>query len=194
MAVAVAISTLFGFGAALALTPSVPPRLGELLFGDLLGVTEGDLVRTGALAGLVVVALAAAHRPLTLSAFDPGSAPSLGVRPGATAGLALALLAVTTVAGVGALGNLLIVALILAPAAAALNLVDSLGAAMGVAAGLAAASGLAGLYASWYLDVAAGASVALCAVAAFALSLLRGGRDGSRGVGRLPIDALGGAR
>ena len=49
--VAVAISALFGLGALLALSPDVPARLGELLFGDLLGVTGGDLVEAAVLAG-----------------------------------------------------------------------------------------------------------------------------------------------
>ena len=82
------------------------------------------------------------------------------------------LLAVCTVAAVRALGNLLLVALILAPAAAALNLVRRLPAALALAAALAALAGVIGLLASYHLDVAAGASVALAAVAVFAVSLI----------------------
>ena len=57
--VAVVVSGLFGLGGILALAPETPPRLGELLFGDLLGVTSADLLAAAALAG-VLVALAAA--------------------------------------------------------------------------------------------------------------------------------------
>lgn len=195
-AVAVVISALFGLGAILALSPAAPPRLGELLFGDLLGVSSADLAITAALALGVAAALAAAHRPLALAVFDPSSARALGARPGAVTLLVLVLLAVTTVAAVQALGNLLVVALIIAPAAAALNLSGRLPSALAAAAALTALAGIAGLYVSFYLDIAAGASVALCAVALFALSLVRPGRGRGgaavrRGRTRSPIDALG---
>ncbi len=192
VAVAVAITALFGLGATLALSPDAPPRLGELLFGDLLGVRAVDLATTGALAAGVALALAAAHRPLALAIFDPSSARALGARPGATTLLLLVLLGATTVAAVQALGNLLVVALIIAPAAAALNLAGRLLATLALAAALTALSGIAGLYLSFYLDVAAGASVALCAIALFALSLARAPHRGRRQTHtRSPIDALG---
>ncbi len=79
--VAVVVSALFGLGGLLALSPESPPRLQELLFGDLLGVTGGDLAVAGALAGGVALALAAGHRSLALVAFDRGSAAALGARP-----------------------------------------------------------------------------------------------------------------
>jgi ABC-type Mn2+/Zn2+ transport system permease subunit len=170
--VAVAISALFGLGALLALSPDVPARLGELLFGDLLGVTGGDVAQAGALAAGVVAALALAHRRLALSAFDRAAAPSLGARPAHWELALLALLAVSTVAAVRGLGNLLVVALILAPAAAALNLAQRLPAALALSALLAAVAGVLGLLASYHFNVAAGAAVALAAVALFALSLV----------------------
>jgi ABC-type Mn2+/Zn2+ transport system permease subunit len=170
--VAVAIASLFGLGALLALSPDVPARLGELLFGDLLGVTGGDLVEAAVLAAAVLVALGLSHRRLALSVFDRAAAPSLGARPARWELVLLALLAVCTIAAVRGLGNLLVVALILAPAAAALNLAARLPAALGLAAALAALAGVLGLFASYHWDVAAGASVALAAVLVFALSLL----------------------
>ena len=120
--VAVVVSGLFGLGGILALSPETPPRLGELLFGDLLGVDNADLLAAAALCAGVLLALAAATARWPRRAFDRDGARALGVRP-ARADLALlAILAVTTVAAVQGLGNLLLVALILAPAAAALNL------------------------------------------------------------------------
>ena len=170
--VAVAIASLFGLGALLALSPDVPARLGELLFGDLLGVTAGDLVEAAVLAAAVLVALGLSHRRLALSVFDRAAAPSLGARPDRWELVLLALLAVCTIAAVRGLGNLLVVALILAPAAAALNLAGRLPAALGLAAALAALAGVLGLFASYHWDVAAGASVALAAVLVFVVSLL----------------------
>jgi ABC-type Mn2+/Zn2+ transport system permease subunit len=173
--VAVVVSGLFGLGGMLALSPATPPRLGELLFGDLLGLTNADLLAAAALAAAVLIALAASYRDLAVTAFDRDSAHALGVRANrADLGL-LVLLAITTVAAVQGLGNLLLVALVLAPATAALNLTDRLPGALALAAALAAFAGAAGLVVSYRLEIAAGASVALCAVAVSGLALVRGG-------------------
>ncbi|HWK25358.1 MAG TPA: metal ABC transporter permease [Solirubrobacter sp.] len=171
--VAVVVSGLFGLGGILALSPDTPPRLGELLFGDLLGLTNGDLLAAAALALGVLAALAVAYRPLAATAFARHSARSLGVRPARTDLALLVLLALTTVAAVQGLGNLLLVALILAPAATALNLATRLPAILALAAALAALAGVAGLVVSYQLDIAAGASVALAAVIVASFGLLK---------------------
>jgi ABC-type Mn2+/Zn2+ transport system permease subunit len=170
--VAVAVSALFGLGAALALAPDTPPRLEELLFGDLLGISPADLLAASALALATAVALAAAHRPLALAAFDRPAARSLGARAARWEAALLALLGIGTVAAAPGLGSLLLVALVIAPGAAALRLTHRLPAALATAAGIAIAAGAAGLALSYYADLAAGASVALCAAAAPVLARL----------------------
>jgi ABC-type Mn2+/Zn2+ transport system permease subunit len=163
--VAVVVSGLIGLGGILALSPQTPPRLSELLFGDLLGVDGGDLLVAALLTAGVLVALALGHRRLASAGFE-----GTGTRADL---LLLAILALTTVTAVQALGNLLLIALILAPAAAALNLANRLPYVLAVSAGLAVLSGVAGLVVSYELEIAAGASVALCAVATSALTLLK---------------------
>jgi ABC-type Mn2+/Zn2+ transport system permease subunit len=170
--VAICVSALVGLGALLALAPAAPARLQELMFGDLLGVTAGDIALAVLLAGAAGVALAAGYRPLLLIGFDRGTAHALGARPTRWEPALLALLALCTVAAAQALGSLLLVALILAPAAAALALTRRLPLALALAAALAGLSGVAGLLVSYHLELAAGASVALCAVAVAALALL----------------------
>lgn len=173
VAVAVVVTTLFGAGALLALAPESPTRLGSLLFGDPLAVDSGDLVASAILAAAVLAALAAFHRPLALACFEPGSATSLGAPPRRLELVLLVLLALTTLVAVGALGNLLVVALLIAPGAAAARAVTRLVPALVLAAGLAVAAGAAGLYLSHYLELAAGAAVALAAVGVFVLASLR---------------------
>jgi ABC-type Mn2+/Zn2+ transport system permease subunit len=191
LAVAVVVTGLFGLGALLALAPEIPAGLTELLFGDPLGVTAGDLAAAAALGVVLVAALAAGHRRLSLVAFDPIAAPSLGARPGRIELALLVGLAVALVAAVQGLGNLLVVALIVAPAAAAMRIAGSLRGQLTLAAALGAGSGAGGLALSLWLDVAAGASVALVAVACFAVAGLL--RPGDRAPGRTPsaIEALG---
>ena len=136
------------------------------------GSPAGDLAEAAILAAGVAVALVLAHRRLALSVFDRAAAPSLGARPARWELALLALLALCTVAAVRALGNLLVVAMILAPAAAALNVARRLPAALGLAAVLAGLAGVIGLIASYHWEVAAGASVALAAVLVFLVSVL----------------------
>ena len=134
--VAVVVSGLFGLGGILALSPETPPRLGELLFGDLLGVTDQDLI-----AAVVLSPRRARRARLRL----PLAAVAGSSNGAERADLALlAILGVTTVAAVQGLGNLLLVALILAPAAAALNLANRLPQIIGLAAALAVIAGRGG--------------------------------------------------
>ncbi len=179
IAVGVTVTTAFGLGAMLALTPDVPARLGELLFGDLLGTTTADLVAACGLGAVVGLALCAGHRPLAAAVFDPLAAPSLGVRPGRVELALLVLLALAVVAAVQGLGNLLVLALIVAPAAGALRLGRTIGMQIALAAALGALSGLLGLVASAELDLAAGASVALAAIVLWMLAALLGPRPPS---------------
>jgi ABC-type Mn2+/Zn2+ transport system permease subunit len=169
-AIAVVVTTLFGAGVLLALQPEVPARLGEILFGDPLSVSSGDLIATGALALGTIAALTALHRPLALGGFDRQAARSLGTSARSAELALLVLLAAATLVAVGALGNLLVVAMLLAPGAAALRLGRGLGPSLLLAAALALVAGLAGLYASYYLELAAGAAIALAAVSVFALA------------------------
>src|SRR4051812_13300651 len=112
---AIAVTGLVGLGALLALAPDAPQRLEELLFGDPLGVTGGDLVAAALLLVLGGGALAALHRPLSALAFDAAGASAAGIRPG-LARLALFVLLAAAVAGAAqGVGPVLVVALLVAP-------------------------------------------------------------------------------
>jgi ABC-type Mn2+/Zn2+ transport system permease subunit len=189
VAVAIVVTTLFGLGVLLALTPASPPGLGGLLFGDLLGVTRGDLAASGALAALSLAALVALHRPLLAVGFDRGSAASLGARPVLVDLALLALVAAATVVGVQGLGNLLVLAALIGPAASARLLARRLPTMMLTATAVAIACALGGLYLSYYADVAAGAAVAGTTVVAYlalatAVRARPAGRRPSRRPGR----------
>lgn len=195
-AVAVVVTALFGLGVVLALRPDVPARLGEILFGDPLGATAGDVAIAALLCGAVLVALALGARSLRLAAFDPQAAPSLGTRPGRVGVALLVVLAITIAAAAQGLGSLLLVALLLAPAAAAIRASDRLGTQLRLAAALGAGCGVAGLELSRSLDVAAGPAIALAACAAYVVvALVRpGGTTRGAGLRRAPIDGLTGSR
>ena len=169
-AIAVVVTGLFGLGVLLALSPSSPKNVQTLLFGDILGVTTRDLLAAAALTALVVIALRLLHTRLLIASFDRTTASSLGVRTTVTDAALLVLLAASVLIAVQALGNLLVVALLIAPAAAARLLARRMLPMMATAIALAIAGGAAGLYVSYHLRTAAGASVALAMVATYLLA------------------------
>jgi ABC-type Mn2+/Zn2+ transport system permease subunit len=146
--------------------------LAAFLFGDVLSVPASELPLTAGLTLAVLVALAVLYRPVVLVAFDRRRAASLGVPVAAMELAMMVLLAVAVVIGFRVVGALLVLGLLIAPAAAAALLTRRLPAMMLVSAGLAAASGPLGLLLSWHLDVAAGASIVLVAVALFLVVLV----------------------
>ncbi|MEA2497245.1 MAG: hypothetical protein QOJ29_5156 [Thermoleophilaceae bacterium] len=169
-AIAVVVTTLFGLGVLLALSPSAPQSVQSLLFGDVLAVSRGDLIAAGALTALVLLALRLLHTRLLVVSFDRSTSASLGVAPGPADAALLILLALSVLIAVQALGNLLVVALLIAPAAAARLLAQRMVPMMATAAALAITGGIAGLYCSYHLRTAAGASIALALVATYLLA------------------------
>lgn len=169
-AVAVAITSFVGLGALLALSPSSPPGIGGILFGDVLAVSDTDLAAGAALAMLVLAALRLLHGQLLLTGFDRPSARALGGRPLITELVLLALVAATIVVAVQALGNLLVVALLVGPASVARLLADRVVPMMCIATLTAVAGGISGLYLSYYAGTAGGASIAAAIVGLYLLT------------------------
>lgn len=159
-AVAVVVTPLLGLGALLALSRQTPAGLGELLFGDVLGVSDADLIAAGALCLCLLAALRVLHGRLLAVGFDRAGARALGVPAGRIDAALLALLAVALLIAVQGLGNLLVVAVLVGPAATARVLTRRMPAMMATAAGVAILAGVAGLYLSYYASTAAGASIA----------------------------------
>jgi ABC-type Mn2+/Zn2+ transport system permease subunit len=178
-AVAVVVTTMFGLGVLLALSPRSPPGVESLLFGDVFGATNTDLATAAGLAVLVAIALRLLHGRLLIAGFDRGAARSLGVSPAFADAALLVLLAAGIVVAVQGLGNLLVVAVFVGPAAAAHRLSDRMLPMMLLAAALAVLGGIGGLYLSYYAGTAGGASVALAIVAVYLLSLPLGRLRGS---------------
>jgi ABC-type Mn2+/Zn2+ transport system permease subunit len=167
-AIAVAVTALFGLGALLALSPATPAGLSGLLFGDVLGVSDGDLWAAAALAAVVLAATALLRTRLLLVGFDRANARALGAAPGAVDLLVLVLVAAAVVVAVQGLGSLLVVAVLVAPAAAARLAARRLGTMLVVGTAVAIGAGVGGLYLSYYADTAAGASIAGMLVLAYA--------------------------
>jgi zinc/manganese transport system permease protein len=141
-----------------------------ILFGDVLAVTPVDLGTLAVATAAALLVAAVFHRPFTAAAFDPRKAATLGLRPRLAEVVLVALVTLAVVASYRAVGTLLVVGLLLAPAAAARAWTRGLLPTMVLGAVLGSAAVLAGLLVSWHLGTAAGASIAVVAVAVVALS------------------------
>ncbi|MGY1814558.1 zinc ABC transporter permease AztB [Blastococcus sp. SYSU D00820] len=142
-----------------------------ILFGDVLAIRSADLVLLAAAMVGLVGATALLHRPFVGLAFDPRTAATLGLRPRPAHVAMVLLVTAAVVTSYQALGTLLVVALLLAPAAAARQWTRRLPPTMALGAGFGAVAVVAGLLLSWHAGTAGGASIALCAVALVGVSI-----------------------
>ncbi len=167
--IAIVVSTLFGFGVLLALSPSSPPGIEALLFGDILAVSPADLALAAGLTVAICVAVWALHGQLLTVGFDRDHARAMGGRPGLADAAVLTLLGLAVVVAALGVGTLLAPAVLIGPAATARLITRRVPTMMAVASGLGILAGLVGLYLSFYTGTAAGASVAGAIVATYAV-------------------------
>jgi ABC-type Mn2+/Zn2+ transport system permease subunit len=163
-AVAVVVTALLGAGSMIALSPDSPPGIQNLMFGDVLASSDLDIVLAGALGVVVLAALRMLHGQLLVVGFDRSSAPSIGGRPLVANAALLVLIALAILVAVQGLGNLLVVAALVAPAATARLVAPRIAPMMALATLVAVCAGAGGLYLSYYAGTAGGASIAGCLV------------------------------
>ncbi|GAA4964404.1 metal ABC transporter permease [Actinoplanes utahensis] len=191
-ATGVVLSGGFALGTALVATQSGFSRdLSSFLVGSILTVGVADLVATTVVLVVVATLLAICARPLLYAGFDPAGARAGGLRIGVWDVVLLLIIEVVVVTVVPAVGTILALSLIVAPAAAARLWSDRLAVITGLAVVFAVGSGLAGLYASSRWNVAAGAAISLAATAVLLVSwvLVRLTRPAARPASREAVAA-----
>jgi ABC-type Mn2+/Zn2+ transport system permease subunit len=171
-AIGVMFSGLFALGILLLSRVQSYRDLTHILFGNILGVTGGDLAIIAGVTAVVGIAVFAAYKELLVTSFDPGHAVSIGLSPSAVRYGLLLLLALTVVTAIQAVGVVMVVALLVTPAATASLLTRRLRLIMGLAALFSAVAALIGLYASYYAGVASGATIVLALTGTFVLAFL----------------------
>ncbi|QJU52255.1 zinc ABC transporter permease AztB [Herbiconiux sp. KACC 21604] len=142
----------------------------SILFGDILAIDHGDLLMLAIAATIGVAAAWLFHRPLVALALDPRIAAVLGLAPRLAQAVLVGLVTLAVVASYQAVGSLLVVGLLLAPAVAAGHWTTRIATRMLLAAALGTVAVFTGLLISWHAATAAGASVALSAIVIAALS------------------------
>jgi len=146
--------------------------LTSILFGNVLAVTTTDIYLSIVVGGIALGVALALRRALVLAAFDREMALSLGVPVFWLDTLLLLLITLTIVISLRAVGNILVLAMFVTPAATARLLVEDVAKMMPLSATIGALSGIVGLYVSWHTDLAAGGMIVLTATACFGLALV----------------------
>jgi manganese/iron transport system permease protein len=146
--------------------------LTTFLFGDVLGVTRGDLVLEAVALAVGVAVAAALHRPFLALAFNVRTAELLGLRPRGAHLAMLALIALTVVSSLRAVGTLLVFGLLVGPPATAALFARRVPTVMLGSLVAGVVSVVAGLLISYHQGTAAGASMAAVAVALFFVALV----------------------
>ncbi len=177
-AIGVVFTTLFALGVVLISKNPSQVDLHHVLFGNLLGLATTDVWQVSLLAALVFAVLVVKRRDLTLFAFDRAQAHTLGISPARLSALLLALLAVTIVAAIQAVGVILVVAVLIIPGATAYLLTDRISRMLILAPVLAVTSSIVGVYTSYYSDASTGGVVVLAQASVFAFAYLFAPRQG----------------
>ncbi|MDZ5145936.1 zinc ABC transporter permease AztB [Microbacterium testaceum] len=143
-----------------------------ILFGDILAVTSADLVVLAVAVTVGIAAATLAHRSLVALAIDERVARVLGLGPRLAQTVLVALVTLAVVASYQAVGSLLVVGLLVAPAVAARQWTHRIPSTMVLAAGIGSTAVVVGLLVSWHAATAAGATIAATAIAAAGVSWL----------------------
>jgi ABC-type Mn2+/Zn2+ transport system permease subunit len=178
--IGVVLSAGFALGVALlSAQAGFSKDLSAYLVGSVLTVSTADIAVTAGVLVVVVAVLAAVGKELVLGAFDRGALLAMGYPARLLDVVLLLTIEATIIVAVPAVGTILSVALIVAPAATARLWTDRLGTMVAIAVGLGVVSGVAGLTVSQLANVSAGAAIVLVACVAFVASWAGAPRHGA---------------
>jgi len=167
-AIGVIFAGVFALGIALISTiRSYSVDLAHILFGNILAITNYDLLLIGGFSALVLLIIAAFYKEFVVISFDPVHAATLRLPAEPLRYLLPILVAVTVVVSLQTIGAGLMTAMIITPAATASLVARRLSRMMFIASLIGAGSGLVGLYLSYYVTIASGAAIVLVTTACF---------------------------
>jgi ABC-type Mn2+/Zn2+ transport system permease subunit len=178
-AIGVLFAGTFALGIALLSTvKNYTKDLFGLLLGDVLAIGAGDLIVIAIMGAAMLAIVLALYKELVLVTFDPLQAEVIGLPVGWLNELLLALMAVTIVISIQTVGIVLVVAMLVTPAATATLLVRRFPLVMLIGAIQGVLGVVAGLYLSFYLNIASGATIVLVLTGMFFLALVLGPQRG----------------
>ncbi len=169
--IGIVFAGMFALGLVMLSTATnVTVDIEDLLLGQVLGVSQTDVYVSVGLTALVLAGLYAFHRQLVYTTFDPIGAEVVGIRTSLVEYVLLSLLALVVVIGIQAAGIVLVMAMLITPAAAGYLLARRFVGVMLIGALIGAVSAVTGLYLSFHADLPSGPAMALVATVFFGLA------------------------
>jgi manganese/iron transport system permease protein len=190
-----AVGVLFAgmFALGIVLFSSIDNYVADLfsyLLGNVLGITFADIIQITFLGAIVLAVVFVLRKEFLYASFDPAGAAASGLPVEWLDYLLLGLIGVTIVVSIQSVGIVLVVAMLVTPAATGQLLVDRFWDLVRVAIAVAVISALVGLYLSYYLNVASGASIVLIETLCFGLALVLSPKAGWRSRRRRSVPAV----
>jgi manganese/iron transport system permease protein len=166
----VVFSGMFGLGLVLYVKVQSEVHLDHILFGDVLGIELRDVIEAGVIAAFVSAIILVQWRDLLLHAFDPGQARAVGLPVRVLHYGLLALLSLTIVGALKAVGVILVIAMLIAPGAIAFLLTRRFSRMLLVAVLVAVGASFAGVYLSFFIDSAPAPTIVVLLSLVFLIS------------------------
>ncbi|AND79272.1 metal ABC transporter permease [Streptococcus pantholopis] len=171
-AIGITFSSFLALGVILIGLANSSTDLFHILFGNVLAVQDSDKWLTFFVSGLVLISLIVCYKELLISSFDPVFAKSIGLNVTFYHYLLMVLLTLVAVTAMQSVGTILIVAMLITPAATAYLYANSLKVMLVLAGIIGALSSAVGLFLGYTFNIAAGSSIVLTAASIFFLSFL----------------------
>ena len=170
--IGVVFTAFFALGLLLiSLYPS-QVDLRSIVFGNILGISNPDIVQVLIISGVTLVVLGFKWRDLLLFCFDPNQARALGLNTTVLHFTLLTLLSATAVAALQTVGACLVVAMLVTPGATAYLLTDRFGKMIGIATSMGVGTSMVGAYASYFFDGSTGGCIVTLQSALFVAALV----------------------
>ncbi len=173
----VVFAGLFGLGIVLHTAIRTDVHLDHILFGNMLGVAQQDLIMAAIIALVVMVLIAMKWRDLMLFIFDPQQAGAIGLPVRLLHYGLLALISLTIVGALQAVGIVLVIALLIAPGAIAFLVTRRFATMLILASVISVVCGLLGVYLSFFIDSAPAPTIVLLLSFYFILAFIRSQRQ-----------------
>jgi manganese transport system permease protein len=170
--IGIVFTGFFAFGLVLISKIRSSVDLTHILFGNVLGIANEDIIQTAIISAITLITLALLRKDLLLFCFDSTHARSIGLNTDFLYYTLLSLLSLTAVAGLQTVGIILVVAMLITPGATAYLLCDRFDQMLGLAMASGVLSSLLGTYLSYYLDGSTGGCIVVVQTLFFLLALV----------------------
>ncbi|MGO7532243.1 metal ABC transporter permease [Rhizobium leguminosarum] len=183
----IVFSGMFGLGLVLYVKIQSDVHLDHILFGDMLGVSWRDIGQSAVIAAITAVILGVKWKDFLLQAFDPAQARAVGLRINLLHYGLLALISLTIVGALQAVGIILSIAMLIAPGAIAFLLTRKFSTMLLLSVAIAVIGSFVGVYLSFFIDSAPAPTIVLVLAIGFVLAFIHATRGTAR-VEESPVD------